>query len=75
MDYNDEVSIANWVLIKFLVGIPILGFIYLIVLACGEHYDKKMYARAALVCRLIVLFISTIWVAILLIPYLMQSGM
>ncbi len=54
LDFDDaeEISVGQWMFIRFIICIPIVGLVYLIIMACGDNVDKRTYARAALVCML-----------------------
>lgn len=55
-------SLGSWMLAVFLMMIPIVGFIYLLVLAFGgtESIAKKNYARATLLWSLIMIAIGIV---------------
>ncbi|WP_225735829.1 hypothetical protein [Gulosibacter chungangensis] len=55
-------SLGSWMLAVFLMMIPIVGFIYLLVLAFGgtESIAKKNYARATLLWMVILVVISIV---------------
>ena len=58
-EYPDE-SVGSWMLTLLLCGIPVIGFIYLLVLAFGSGAapSKRNFARAALVWTLIALVVT-----------------
>lgn len=53
-------SVGSWMLTLFVSGIPIIGVIYLLVLAFGSGAapSKRNFARAALVWTLIALVVT-----------------
>ncbi len=58
-EYPDE-SVGSWMLTLFVCGIPVIGVIYLLVLAFGSGAapSKRNFARAALVWTLIALVVT-----------------
>ena len=48
-------SVGGWMLTLFLMGLPLVGFIYLLVLALGSGGSpaKRNFARAALIWQII----------------------
>ena len=58
-EYPDE-SVGSWMLTLFVCGIPVIGVIYLLVLAFGSSAapSKRNFARAALVWSLIALVVT-----------------
>ena len=59
---RDE-SVGSWMLTLFVSGIPIIGVIYLLVLAFGSGSapSKRNYARAALIWTLIALAVTVVF--------------
>ena len=58
-------SVGGWMLTFFLLGIPVVGFIYLLVLALGSGGSpaKRNFARAALLWQIIIFVVVIIfWV-------------
>jgi len=53
-------SVGSWMLTLFVCGIPVIGVIYLLVLAFGSGAapSKRNFARAALVWTLIALVVT-----------------
>ena len=53
-------SVGAWMLTLFLVGIPVVGFIYLLILALGSGGSpaKRNFARATLIWALIALVVT-----------------
>ena len=53
-------SVGAWMLTLFVAGIPVIGFIYMLVLALGSGGSpaKRNFARAALVWTLIALVVT-----------------
>lgn len=64
---EDEEGLGSWVLTLFISGLPLIGFIYLLVLAFGggDSKAKKNYARATLLIGAI--FMAIMIVALILI--------
>ena len=65
MAYNQfperpDESVGSWMLTLLLCGIPLVGFIYLLVLAFGSSAapSKRNFARAALIWSLIALVVT-----------------
>ena len=58
-EYPDE-SVGSWMLTLFVCGIPVIGVIYLLVLAFGSSAapSKRNFARAALIWSLIALVVT-----------------
>lgn len=58
-EYPDE-SVGSWMLTLFVCGIPVIGVIYLLVLAFGSGAapSKRNFARAALIWALIALVVT-----------------
>ena len=56
-------SVGSWMLTLFVSGIPIIGVIYLLVLAFGSGAapSKRNFARAALIWTLIALVVTVIF--------------
>ncbi len=61
-EYPDE-SVGSWMLTLFVSGIPIIGVIYLLVLAFGSGSapSKRNFARAALIWSLIALVVTFVF--------------
>ena len=58
-------SVGGWMLTFFLLGIPVVGFIYLLVLALGSGGSpaKRTFARAAFLWQIIIFVVVIIfWV-------------
>ena len=62
MAYNEfpehpDDSVGSWMLTLFVAGIPLVGFIYLLVLALGSGSSpaKRNYARAMFIWQIIAL--------------------
>ncbi len=60
-EYSDE-SVGSWMLTIFVCGIPVIGVIYLLVLAFGSGAapSKRNFARAALIWTLIALVVTVV---------------
>ena len=65
MAYNQfperpDESVGSWMLTLLVCGIPVIGFIYLLVLAFGSSAapSKRNFARAALIWSLIALVVT-----------------
>ena len=60
-EYSDE-SVGSWMLTLFVCGIPVIGVIYLLVLAFGSGTapSKRNFARAALIWTLIALVVTVV---------------
>lgn len=58
-DYTDD-SVGSWMLTLFVCGIPVIGVIYLLVLAFGSSAtpSKRNFARATLIWALIALVVT-----------------
>lgn len=56
-------SVGSWMLTLFVSGIPIIGVIYLLVLAFGSGSapSKRNFARAALIWTLIALAVTVVF--------------
>ena len=56
-------SVGSWMLTLFVSGIPIIGVIYLLVLAFGSGAapSKRIFARAALIWTLIALAVTVVF--------------
>ena len=56
-------SVGSWMLTLFVCGIPVIGVIYLLVLAFGSGAapSKRNFARAALIWTLIALVVTVIF--------------
>ena len=56
-------SVGSWMITLLLVGIPLVGFIYLLVLALGSGSSpaKRNFARAALIWTLIALAVTVVF--------------
>ena len=68
MAYNQfperpDESVGSWMLTLLMCGIPVIGFIYLLVLAFGSGAapSKRNFARAALIWTLIALVVTVIF--------------
>ena len=61
-EYTDD-SVGSWMLTLFVCGIPVIGVIYLLVLAFGSGAapSKRNFARAALIWTLIALVVTVIF--------------
>ena len=61
-EYSDE-SVGSWMLTLFVCGIPVIGVIYLLVLAFGSGAapSKRNFARAALIWTLIALAVTVVF--------------
>ncbi len=59
---NPEDSFGSWMLTLFLMGIPLVGFIYALMLAFGSSASesKKNWARATLAWMVIGVVVGTI---------------
>ena len=55
-------SVGSWMLTLFVCGIPVIGVIYLLVLAFGSGAapSKRNFARAALIWTLIALVVTVV---------------
>ena len=53
-EHHDD-SVGGWMLTLFLMGLPLVGFVYLLVLALGSGGSpaKRNFARAALIWQII----------------------
>ena len=60
-EYSDE-SVGSWMLTLFVCGIPVIGVIYLLVLAFGSGAapSKRNFASAALIWTLIALVVTVV---------------
>lgn len=58
-EYTDD-SVGSWMLTLFVCGIPVIGVIYLLVLAFGSSAtpSKRNFARATLIWALIALVMT-----------------
>ena len=58
-EYTDD-SVGSWMLTLFVCGIPVIGVIYLLVLAFGSSAtpSKRNFARATLIWALIALVVT-----------------
>ena len=56
-------SVGSWMLTLFVCGIPVIGVIYLLVLALGSGGSpaKRNFARAALIWTLIALAVTVVF--------------
>ena len=56
-------SVGSWMLTLFVCGIPVIGVIYLLVLAFGSGAapSKRNFARAALIWTLIALVVTFVF--------------
>lgn len=65
---NPDDSIGSWMLTLFILGIPLVGFIYLLVVAFGgsRSESRQNFARAALIWQLISIVLSVVLFLILL---------
>ena len=68
MAYNQfperpDESVGSWMLTLLMCGIPVIGFIYLLVLAFGSGAapSKRNFARAALIWTLIALAVTVVF--------------
>ena len=61
-EYPDE-SVGSWMLTLLVSSIPVIGVIYLLVLAFGSGAapSKRNFARAALIWTLIALVVTVIF--------------
>ena len=61
-EYPDE-SVGSWMLTLFVCGIPVIGVIYLLVLAFGSSAtpSKRNFARATLIWALIALAVTVVF--------------
>lgn len=59
---SDE-SVGSWMLTLFVCGIPVIGVIYLLVLAFGSGAapSKRNFARATLIWALIALAVTVVF--------------
>lgn len=73
---NPADSVGSWVLAIFLVGIPIVGFIYLLVLAFGggASESRRNWARAQFVWMIIGIVLTILFVAMGGLAMFSQSG-
>ena len=57
--YTDD-TVGSWMLTLFVCGIPVIGVIYLLVLAFGSSAtpSKRNFARATLIWALIALVVT-----------------
>lgn len=58
-EHTDD-SVGSWMLTLFVCGIPVIGVIYLLVLAFGSSAtpSKRNFARATLIWALIALVVT-----------------
>ena len=58
-EYTDD-TVGSWMLTLFVCGIPVIGVIYLLVLAFGSGAapSKRNFARATLIWALIALVVT-----------------
>ena len=65
---NPADSIGSWMLTQFIVGIPVVGFIYLLVVAFGgsTSVSKKNWAIATLIWMAIGIALAIVAVVIML---------
>ena len=63
LDGEEAVSIGDWLLTLFLVGIPIVGFILLLVWAFSgsTNSSKQNWARAALIWAVIAIVLAVVF--------------
>lgn len=62
---NQDDTLGNWMLTLFLAGIPIIGFIMLLVWGFGGNPSgRRNYARAALIWQVIGIVVSIALVAV-----------
>ena len=56
-------SVGSWMLTLFVCGIPVIGVIYLLVLAFGSSASpsKRNFARATLIWALIALAVTVVF--------------
>ena len=61
-EYTDD-SVGSWMLTLFVCGIPVIGVIYLLVLAFGSSAtpSKRNFARAALIWTLVALVVTFVF--------------
>ena len=61
-EYPDE-SVGSWMLTLLVCGIPVIGVIYLLVLAFGSGAapSKRNFARATLIWALIALAVTVVF--------------
>lgn len=61
-EYTDD-SVGSWMLTLFVCGIPVIGVIYLLVLAFGSSASpsKRNFARATLIWALIALAVTVVF--------------
>lgn len=61
-EYTDD-SVGSWMLTLFVCGIPVIGVIYLLVLAFGSGAapSKRNFARATLIWALIALAVTVVF--------------
>ena len=59
-------SVGGWMLTFFLMGIPLVGFVYLLVLALGSGGSpaKRNFARAAFLWQIIIFVLVIIFLVI-----------
>ena len=60
---NKEMSPSDWVLTLFLAGLPMVGFILLIVWAVGDdsNITRKNFAKGSLILYAIVLSLTIVF--------------
>lgn len=60
---SPDESVGSWMLTLFVCGIPVIGVIYLLVLAFGSGAapSKRNFARAALIWTLIALAVTVVF--------------
>ncbi|MFV0413626.1 MAG: hypothetical protein ACK5L3_10220 [Oscillospiraceae bacterium] len=62
---SQDDSLGNWVLTLFLAGIPVIGFIMLLVWGFGGNPSgRRNYARAALIWQVIAIVATIVLVAL-----------
>ena len=61
-EYTDD-TVGSWMLTLFVCGIPVIGVIYLLVLAFGSSAtpSKRNFARATLIWALIALAVTVVF--------------
>ena len=59
-------SVGGWMLTLFLAGIPLVGFIYLLVLAFGSSGSpsKRNFARALFIWQIIGVVLTTLMIIV-----------
>lgn len=64
---EDQEGLGSWILTLFLVSLPLIGFIYLLVLAFGSGNSraKTNFARASLIIGLIMFAVSIVIIVVI----------